>query len=89
MAGVIRAMNVYITRLHRHPLLKGTTDADERLAAASGFEVDLLIHPGGIKEWAVCLRAGDDPTSLQGWAPFDTTVSELEHEQAPISGRSR
>ena len=73
-------MNVYVTRLHRHPLLKGTTDADKSLAAASGFEVDLLIHPGGIKEWAVCLRAGDDPTALQGWAPSDASLSELERE---------
>jgi hypothetical protein len=64
-------MNVYVTRLHRHPLLKGTTDADKGLATASGFEVDLLIHPGGIQEWAVCLRDDDDPTTLLGWAPSD------------------
>jgi hypothetical protein len=64
-------MNVYVTRLHRHPLLKGTTVADKSSATASGFEVDLLIHPGGIQEWAVCLRDEDDPTRLLGWAPSD------------------
>lgn len=62
-------MNVYVTRLHRHPLLRGTTDADKRLATASGFEVDLFIHPGGLQEWAICLREDDDPSRLLGWAP--------------------
>jgi hypothetical protein len=62
-------MNVYRTRLHRRPLLQGTTDADHQAAGTLGFDVDMFLHPGGMLEWAVCLRQNDDPSLLPGWLP--------------------
>jgi hypothetical protein len=62
-------MNVYRTRLHRRPLLQGTTEADRKSAGRLGFDVDVFLHPGGMQEWAVCLRQSDDPTQLPGWHP--------------------
>jgi hypothetical protein len=60
-------MNVYVMRVHQRPIVAGTTEADATVASAGGFDVDLLLHPGGAREWAVCLRRDDDPTTLPGW----------------------
>jgi hypothetical protein len=62
-------MNVYVTSRHRAPTLCGTTQADHTTARSAGFEVDLFLHPGGAKEWAICLRADDNPARLPGWRP--------------------
>ena len=60
-------MNVYRTRLHRRPRLVGTIDAEPTSPGLINFELDLFLHPGGIKEWALALRDGDDPSQLPGW----------------------
>lgn len=63
-------MNIYIELRHHRPILYGRTDADVETAKQSGFEVALFLHPGGAKEWAICLRSYDDPSRLQGWRAF-------------------
>lgn len=60
-------MNVYRTRLHRRPLLVGTTEADVTSAETAGFATNLFLHPGGAREQAIYLRNGDDPSRLPGW----------------------
>lgn len=69
-----RLMNVYRTQRHRRPLLIGTIDADPPPAVLVDFELDLFLHPGGLKEWAIALRTGDDPSRLPGWRPTPPEV---------------
>jgi hypothetical protein len=63
-------MNVYVTRVHQRPLLSGVTESDTHDARMLGFEVDLFLHPGGVKEWAICLNIKDNPSKLLGWKPI-------------------
>ncbi len=63
------SMNVYVTREHQRPLLFGITESDTQDARMLGFEVDLFLHAGGAKEWAICLNKKDNPSRLLGWRP--------------------
>jgi hypothetical protein len=63
-------VNVYVTRVHQRPLLFGVTESDTQDARMLGFEVDLYLHPGGAKEWAICLNKNDNPSKLAGWRPI-------------------
>jgi hypothetical protein len=53
-------MNIYVMYRHQRPSLLGTTGVDVKYARSLGFDVDLILHPGGAREWAVCLGQGDD-----------------------------
>lgn len=80
-------MNIYITAPHRRPFLFGTTEADIEAAKALGLNVDLLIHPGGKTEWAICLGRHDDPARLPDWKPVwaePQTANSLRRE-VPVS----
>jgi len=63
-------MNIYIPLRHGRPILCGRADADPETAKKRGFDVDLFLHPGGAREWAICLRVTDDPSKLEGWHPY-------------------
>lgn len=73
-----RSMNIYITSKHRRPFLYGTTNTDIEVARALGFEIELFIHPGGRKEWAVNLRRHDDPFLLEDWQPVSIDMAANE-----------
>lgn len=63
-------MNVYLTLPHYRPVLLGTAETDTEAARALGLNVDLFIHPGGKKEWAICLGTGEDSSLLGDWKPI-------------------
>jgi hypothetical protein len=63
-------MNAYMTRVHQRPLIYGIAETNADAARMLGFEVDLFLHAGGVKEWAICLNKNDNPSKLLGWRPI-------------------
>lgn len=80
-------MNIYITSKHQRPFLYGTTDTEVEAARALGFEVDQFIHPGGRKEWAICLHKYDDPCLLKDWQPVWRSTADTEGPLAQQEAR--